>query len=298
MSRGQNRGALVSLASGVRSVWWGVIAFISRPYFFMEVAPWVLPVVGGLFISTHIGRDFHGFWFSIGVCIVLLGTVPLGTVPLGIRAYYREHIQKGLDEQDARERVCLRIVSNLVPQLPLDGHGSREQRAKLRDRLLRETVTNLADSAYPAKLGYRVTFYELGQDGEQKIQLRPVARRGRSDPSGTHAQGDEILDGIKALLEGAIESTSKSGIAGRDYTSYAQAAVSRGDALYGVHVVDTDAGSFLSEADEANLIPIADVLAAFFGAADDGNRQLPGSIWSRGMYSVKRVLCQRGADGK
>ena len=134
----------------------------------MEVAPWVLPVVGGLVISTHLGRDFDGFWFSIGVGIVLVGTVPLG-----IRAYYREHIQKGLDEQDARERVCLRIVSNLVPQLPLDRQGTREQRVRLRNRLLHETVMNLVDSAYPARLGYRVTFYELGRGRRTAGSIAP-----------------------------------------------------------------------------------------------------------------------------
>ncbi|QIM16563.1 hypothetical protein G7067_09310 [Leucobacter insecticola] len=139
---------------------------------------------------------------------------------------------------------------------------------------------NLVNSAYPAKLGYRITFYELGQDEEHGVQLRPLVSRGRSHRPSTHAQGNEAFDGMMELLNGSIESTSKSDVRGHDYTSYAQAAVSRGDALYGVISIDTNAEIALSESDEANLTPIADVLAAFFFAADPGNRDQAPEFYS------------------
>lgn len=270
---------------GLRGGWWSLVAFIANRYFFMEVAPWVFPVVGGLVISTHIGEALDWFWACIGAVVVLIGTVPLG-----IRAYYQEHIQKRQDERDARERACLRIVTNLVPKLPTDDHDSRDARLALRNNSVEEAVRGLVESAYPAQHGYRVTFYELGQDEKRKVQIRPVISRGRGDSPGTHADGSATFDGMFEFLRGSSESTSKAGIERHEYTSYASASVSRGIELYGILAVDTDSEIDLSESDEANLVPIADVLAGFYAAVERGKRQRKQSILSWGMYSMRNAL--------
>lgn len=281
MTQRRRRAPGRALLRGLRRCWWAVIEFIANRYVFMEIAPWVFPVVGGLLVSTHIGQALDWFWLGVGALVILVGTVPLG-----IRAYYLAHVQKGRDEQDARERVCLRIVSSMVPRLPAEEQDTRGERIALRDRSVEDAVESLVSSAYPARRGYRVTFYALGENEHRQVQIKPVISRGRGDMPRTHTVGGERFEGMLELLQSPSESTSESGISKREYTSFASASVSRGEELYGILAIDTNGEVDLGAPDESNLVPIAHVLAAFFAAVDRGKRPPERHIWRRGLYYV------------
>lgn len=274
----------------IRNAWWLTVEFIANRYLFIEMAPWVLPLIGGPMVSTHVGESFDAFWFWLGVALIAVGTFPLA-----IRQYFLRHIQKKQDEQDARERASLRLVSRMVPLLSAMETAGPRDRHRLRDQAFEEIVAQLVKTAYPGALGYRVTLFELGRDGRGNVQMRPVASAGREDRPRAHDDGDDVFVGMMSLLTGDSDSLSKRKIVGNEYTSFAAVSVSRGDQVFGILTVDTTSETDLFEVDEANLIPIADVLAEYYAAANRKHHTRRGALFKLGMYSVGNVFSQRGS---
>ncbi|MBC9954704.1 hypothetical protein ICM05_08600 [Leucobacter sp. cx-42] len=274
----------------IRTAWWLTVEFIANRYLFIEMAPWVLPLIGGPMVSTHVGETFDPFWFWLGVALIAIGTFPLA-----IRQYFLRHVQKKQDEQDARERASLRLVSRMVPLLSAMETAGLRDRQRLRDQAFEEIVAQLVKTAYPGELGYRVTLFELGRDGRGNVHMRPVASAGRKDQPRAHDDGDEVFVGMMSLLTGESDSVSKQKMIGNEYTSFAAVSVSRGDQVFGILTVDTASETDLFEVDEANLIPIADVLAEYYAAAKRKPHTRRGALFRLGMYSVGNALNQRGS---
>ena len=244
--------------------WWRVIGWISRRYFYMAVAPWILPVFGGLLISSNIGSNPSIVLICIGIVLIFVGAIPLG-----IREYHGEHVQSIEDEINAQERKCLTLIAKKLPQIPVSNSKARKDREEVRDGAITEVVDHLTDDVYSNIPEVRAVFYGL-VEAEGADALMPVYFAGRNDEPKTHIQGSDRHESMMKLLMGTRETHCENGLDDRDYQSYVSASVSHGDDVYGLLTVDTLSDHKFQPSDELNLQLLARLVGAFFAGAERG----------------------------
>lgn len=248
----------------MRQVYWAVLGWVSRRSFYMAVAPWVLPVFGGLLISTHLGNDFSLLWFSVGVILILIGSVPLG-----IKELYEEHYQRFEDQIDAQERMCLSLLASQLPKIPVSNAAPRDERMRAQAAAVELVVNQLTEQIYANIPDARAVFFRLSEENGG-IVFVPIVVSGRSDEPKTHNSDSERYGSMMSLLVGIKETHHENGLENRGYKSYVSASVAQGEDLFGLLTLDTNENTEFGKRDELNLQLLARMIAAFCVAADRG----------------------------
>lgn len=234
---------------------------------YLQIAPWVLPVFGSLVISSHLTPVHYG-WVGGGVALIFLGVAPLILDTFWQKSY--------ADKQKlflARERRCLGLLAKHLPTLPVSNNINRNSRSFARDQLVRTVVKEIAEHVYQHVDGVRVVFYGLSESGGEEA-LEPIAFNGRSDAPRTHLKGGERFEEMLNLLEGDKKIHYASGIKDRTYSSYVSASVEsyEEEKIYGLLTLDTPLNLKFEDRDGENLEMLANLIAAYFSAAERGKR--------------------------
>lgn len=241
---------------------WKILGRIAGWHLYMAVAPWTLPVVGGIIVSANLGNNLSVFWIAMGILLILAGAVPLG-----LKELFLTHVRSLEDEIDAQERRCLRLIADQLSKIPVSDNLNFAARETLRDNALEQIIDKLTSDIYSNREGMRAVFYGLGKIDDQWA-FNPTHKSGRGSAPKKHIRDSVRFAEMLDLLNGQNQTHTNHQIEGRSYKCFVSASVKHHNQLYGLLTLDTNQDFPFDARDELNLKLLANLIATFFAATE------------------------------
>ncbi|WP_017794073.1 hypothetical protein [Leucobacter salsicius] len=247
----------------MKDVWLSFKEWVAGLTLYMAIAPWVLPVVGGILISSNL----KGAWWFGGPFIVGVVLIALGSIPLGIRDSWIDGEQKEADARKAKELQTRSLLSDELESIVLPAELQNDQVEEHVRAILQRVLDALVSEAYSDVTDVRAVFFRPGMLDSMPCVF-PAISTGKPTgrPARIHLTLSPRYEGISKLFEDESETHFENGILGRSYTGFASAAVSYESTALGVLTLDAPGGYVFDQQDAQNLLAIARFFTAMLNA--------------------------------
>lgn len=247
----------------MKGFWSTLKEWIAGRTLYMAIAPWVLPVVGGILISSNLnGRWWLEWPFFVGAILIALGSIPLG-----IRDLWLEGEQKEVEARNAKELLTRTLLADELESIVLPADLPKDRVEGHVRMVLQQVLHSLLTEVYSDVADIRAVFFRPGKLDSMACVFPAISAGKSADrPARIHLQHSPRYEGISKLFEGESETHFENGILGRSYTGFASAAVAHENIALGVLTLDSPDEYVFDQQDAQNLLSIARFFTAMLAS--------------------------------